>query len=264
MQSNATLAKSGQAETAVLLLTVEDSGPGMEAAELEQLFLPFSRMNRDGATAQGVGLGLALCRGLAEALGGVLHAQSKPAVGNTFTLEVPLRAVGPVPPRHSDQPKTPLEPGGMAVHFAAEHPLRILIAEDNSVNARVYTLMLGRLGYTASLACDGEQAVLVQHRLDADVILMDLPMPHLDGLEATRRLRSSTTGSPIGQRRPWIIAMTANNQASDRAAAMASGMDDFLTKPMVLDDLANALRHAHEALQVPGSEAPEASDASGF
>ncbi|MFQ6537334.1 MULTISPECIES: hybrid sensor histidine kinase/response regulator [Aphanothece] len=263
---NATPAESDQPEATALLLAVEDSGPGMAPEALEQLFQPFGQLNGDGATTtrtqQGAGLGLALCRGLAEALGGVLRVRSTPAAGTTFTLELPLRPSDPAPQRHPDQPSTALEPGRTARPLAVGHPLRILIAEDNSVNARVCTLMLERLGYTASLACDGEQAVLLQGRLDPDVILMDLRMPHLDGLEATRRIRASGAASPeqpSRRRRPWIIAMTANTQSSDREAAMASGMDDFLTKPMVLDDLATALSHAHGALAMPEALAvPEA------
>jgi CheY-like chemotaxis protein len=260
VQINASLAESPRAEETDLVLTVADSGPGMAAEALEQVFEPFGRVHGDGATTarthQGAGLGLALCRGLAEALGGVLRVNSTPEVGSTFTLELPLRTAGPGAQRHEHQPRTALEPDRTAGPFATEHPLRILIAEDNSVNARVCALMLERLGYTASLACDGAEAVLLQGRLDPDVILMDLRMPHLDGLEATRRIRASGAAppeQPSGQRRPWIIAMTANTQATDRAEAMASGMDDFLTKPMLLDDLAKALRHAHEALQMPES-----------
>jgi CheY-like chemotaxis protein len=134
--------------------------------------------------------------------------------------------------------------------LARRHPLRILIAEDNAVNARVCQLMLQRLGYRASLARDGEEAVTAQASLDPDLILMDLRMPGVDGLEATRRIRARPQGEgPPGGRRPWIIAMTANTLASDRTAAFDSGMDDFLAKPLLLESLSSALCRAHGELQ---------------
>jgi CheY-like chemotaxis protein/anti-sigma regulatory factor (Ser/Thr protein kinase) len=128
--------------------------------------------------------------------------------------------------------------------FASRHPLRILVAEDNIVNRRVCELMLRRLGYSAEFVDDGIEVVEVQRRLDPDVILMDLSMPGLDGLTATRRIRSHQAKP----HRPWIVAVTAHAMPGDRSLAFESGMDDFLSKPLDESALAQALQRGHAAL----------------
>jgi CheY-like chemotaxis protein len=128
--------------------------------------------------------------------------------------------------------------------FARLHPLRILVAEDNIVNRRVCDLMLRRLGYSAEFVGDGIEVVEVQRRLDPDVILMDLSMPGLDGLTATRRIRSHQPKP----HRPWIVAVTAHAMPGDRSLAFESGMDDFLSKPIDESALVQALKRGHAAL----------------
>ena len=128
--------------------------------------------------------------------------------------------------------------------FARLHPLRILVAEDNIVNRRVCDLMLRRLGYSAEFVGDGIEVVEVQRRLDPDVILMDLSMPGLDGLTATRQIRSHQPKP----HRPWIVAVTAHAMPGDRSLAFESGMDDFLSKPIDESALVQALKRGHAAL----------------
>jgi signal transduction histidine kinase/DNA-binding response OmpR family regulator len=120
----------------------------------------------------------------------------------------------------------------------AERQLRILLAEDNQVNQHVATLMLGKLGYRVDLAANGAEAVDAVHRARYDVVLMDVQMPVLDGLDATRRIRAELPPD----RQPHIIALTASVLIEDRAACRAVGMDDYLTKPIRLNDLASALQ----------------------
>ena len=132
-----------------------------------------------------------------------------------------------------------------------EVPLRILLAEDNPVNQRVATLLLGELGYEAAVVGNGQQAVqtvahAAQRGQPFDVVLMDIQMPVMDGLEATRRLCSRY---PEAARRPWIIALTANALEGDRERCLAQGMDDYLTKPIRPEALAWSLRQAGAALQ---------------
>ncbi len=234
-----------------LEIAVQDSGQGLDRQTIERLFQPFAQV--DGSTSrlqEGAGMGLALCRGLVEVLGGELGVESTPELGSRFTLKLPLQktvaGTAPQPwPQGDGEETVPADN-----RKGRDRPLQILMAEDNSVNARVCLLMLERLGYTARVARDGEQAVELQARHDPDVILMDLRMPHLDGLEATRRIRADRTSVAGGATpRPWIIAMTANSQARDRGEALESGMNDFLTKPMTLASLAQALERAHRALQ---------------
>jgi PAS domain S-box-containing protein len=117
-------------------------------------------------------------------------------------------------------------------------PIRILLAEDNAVNQRVALLVLQKLGYRADVAADGREAVEAVERQPYDVILMDVQMPEMDGLEATRVIRERW---PEGERRPRIIAMTAGATEDDRRATLEAGMDDFVSKPIRQEELAAAL-----------------------
>lgn len=146
--------------------------------------------------------------------------------------------------------------------MAERHPLRILVAEDNAVNQQLVMLMLQRLGYRADLAGNGAEAVDAVRRQPYDVVLMDVQMPEMDGLEATRHIREETDASE----RPRIIAMTANAMAGDREECLERGMDDYLTKPLDLAALASALQRtisrqgigeaADEAVAMDQAEAP--------
>ncbi len=215
-----------------LLFRVRDTGPGISPFTRETLFQPFSQ--GDGSSTRphgGTGLGLAICHHLVVAMGGGIEVESEPGQGCLFTVSLPVMV--------------PAEPEPAEASFADSHPLRILLAEDNRVNARVCELMLQRLGYGVSVACDGEEALEQQRSLDPDIILMDLRMPKLDGFDATRRIREQ------GDRgaRPWIVAVTANIRESDRAQALASGMDDFIGKPIRVETLQGALSRAYAAVQ---------------
>ncbi|MFN3196787.1 MAG: response regulator [Bradymonadia bacterium] len=122
------------------------------------------------------------------------------------------------------------------------HPLRILLAEDNVVNQKVALKMLSRMGYRADLAANGEEVVIAVQRQTYDVILMDVQMPELDGIEATKKIQ--TMLHPDKQ--PYIVAMTANAMAGDRDKYLKAGMDDYVTKPVKMDRLSAALRRSLE------------------
>jgi CheY-like chemotaxis protein/HPt (histidine-containing phosphotransfer) domain-containing protein len=127
-------------------------------------------------------------------------------------------------------------------------PLRILVAEDNAINQKVALLLLRQLGYAADVAADGEETLAALRRQRYDVILMDVQMPGMDGLEATRRIRDEWPA----EERPRIIAMTANALRDDREGCLAAGMDDYLSKPVLLEDLRAALsRGVRAAVPVP-------------
>ncbi|MCC6552271.1 MAG: response regulator [Polyangiaceae bacterium] len=139
-------------------------------------------------------------------------------------------------PDPSSRPAPPsLDPG-----LAARRPLSILLVEDNTVNQRVALAVLARMGYRADLAANGLEVLAALRRQSYDVILMDVQMPEMDGLEATRRLREELPP----ERRPWIIAMTANAMESDRHACIHAGMDDYLPKPIRPAALTEALTRA--------------------
>ena len=121
--------------------------------------------------------------------------------------------------------------------MAERHPLRILLAEDNVVNQKLALRILQRMGYRADLASNGIEAIESVQRQTYDVVLMDVQMPEMDGLEAARRI--CKRWGP--EERPRIVAMTANAMQGDRDMCLAAGMDDYLTKPIRVDRLVEAL-----------------------
>jgi CheY-like chemotaxis protein len=128
----------------------------------------------------------------------------------------------------------------MDPEMATRHPLRILLAEDNVVNQKLALRLLQQMGYRADLASNGIEAVESVARQTYDVVLMDVQMPEMDGLEASRRITAALPAS----RRPRIVAMTANAMQGDREMCMAAGMDDYVAKPIRVDQLVEALSQA--------------------
>jgi CheY-like chemotaxis protein len=126
--------------------------------------------------------------------------------------------------------------------LAERHPLRILIAEDNLVNQKVTRKQLKRLGYRADVVASGAETVKALQRQAYDVVLMDVNMPEMDGLEATREIRGGATGAE-----PYIIAMTASAMEQDRERCLAAGMNDYVAKPVEPNALADALQRASNA-----------------
>lgn len=211
---------------------VSDTGIGIATDKLDRLFRPFSQV--DGSTTRtygGTGLGLAISQRLVSAMGGRIEVDSTPGAGSTFRFRLPL-------------PVTQAAPAGTAKDSGMDTDLRrlnVLIAEDNEVNRLLLLRLLERLGIRAELACDGVEAVSRCGLQSFDVVLMDMAMPGMDGLEATRLIRS------CGMHQPRIIALTANAFESDRLACLEAGMDDFLAKPIDARQLAAKLAQA-----VPG------------
>jgi CheY-like chemotaxis protein len=126
--------------------------------------------------------------------------------------------------------------------MASRHPLRILLAEDNVVNQKLALRLLSQMGYRADLASNGIEAIESVERQTYDVVLMDVQMPEMDGLEASRRI----TARWAADKRPRIVAMTANAMAGDRELCMQAGMDDYVTKPIRVEALVQALFQAHQ------------------
>jgi CheY-like chemotaxis protein/HPt (histidine-containing phosphotransfer) domain-containing protein len=140
--------------------------------------------------------------------------------------------------------------------LAGRLPLRILVAEDNSVNQRVALLLLEQLGYSADVAANGYEVLAALHRQPYDVVLMDVQMPDMDGLEATRRIQAEW---PEAQR-PRVVAMTASALVADRNACLSAGMDGFLSKPILIRELQAALRNV-AVRPAPAAPAPVAAPA---
>ena len=222
-------------ENSTLHFTVKDSGIGLTPEGMVRLFRSFSQA--DSSTTRkygGTGLGLVISKRLAEIMGGTMSAHSDGAgKGCTFSFHITAESVAGAASTIARQAaKAVLDP-----EMATRHPLRILLAEDNLVNQKLAMRLLQQMGYSADLASNGIEAIESIERQPYDVVLMDVQMPEMDGLEASRRI----TAKYKPQGRPRIVAMTANAMQGDREACLAAGMDDYVTKPIRVDALVQAL-----------------------
>ena len=217
-----------------LHFAVKDSGIGLTAEGIGKLFQSFSQA--DASTTRkygGTGLGLVISKRLAEIMGGTMAVQSEGAgKGSTFRFHIKAEAIAASAPSAKPAAKAALDP-----QMATRHPLRILLAEDNLVNQKLALRLLGQMGYSADVVVNGQQAVDRIEQQRYDVVLMDVQMPEMDGLEASRRI---TAKWKPGER-PRIVAMTANAMQGDREECLAAGMDDYVTKPIRVDALVEAL-----------------------
>jgi signal transduction histidine kinase len=213
-----------------LRFEVRDTGIGMDTASQARLFQPFGQAD-DSTTRRfgGTGLGLTIARELVTLLGGNIGFHSALGVGTTFwfTLDV----------HRDDSPVSAATLDESSATLAVRTPgMRVLMAEDNPVNATIVGAMLDSLGVEHQCAGNGQQ-VLDRIRESAwDLVLMDCQMPVLDGYEATRRIRAAGTVARSGRPLP-VVALTANAFEEDRQRCMEAGMDGFLTKPVTLDSL---------------------------
>ncbi len=223
--------RQAQDDREQLVFTVRDSGIGLSEEGLGKLFRSFSQA--DSSTTRkygGTGLGLAISKRLAELMGGSMSAESA-GLGRGSMFRFSIRAPEASVPRPS-QASPAMDPG-----MAERHPLRILLAEDNVVNQKLALRLLQQMGYRADLASNGIEAIESIERQPYDVVLMDVQMPEMDGLEAARQIAQRWPA----EGRPRIVAMTANAMQGDREACLAAGMDDYLTKPIRVDALVEAL-----------------------
>jgi PAS domain S-box-containing protein len=214
-----------------LRVEVRDTGIGIAAEQLPRVFEAFRQ--GDGSITRrygGTGLGLAISRKLSEAMGGVLSVTSRDGEGSCFVAELPLvEATKDLPPRPSAD-----------VGPTAHRPLLVLMAEDNAINALVVRKLLEREGHGVVHVTSGVGAVEATSRQAFDLVLMDMQMPELDGLEATRQIRERERR--LGGHLP-ICALTANAMKGDIERCHQAGMDDYLTKPVELAVLRRKLRH---------------------
>ena len=217
----------------VLHFAVEDSGIGLSAEGIARLFQRYGQAESSTTRRYGgTGLGLVVSKTLAELMGGTLSVESA-GLGHGSTFRFSIRAPAAVLPVAERAPATAMPDAGMT----GRHPLRILLAEDNAVNQKLAMRLLLKMGYRADLASTGIEAIESVARQTYDVVLMDVQMPEMDGLEATRRIVARW---PDGAR-PRIVAMTANAMQGDRETCLAAGMDDYVVKPIRFEALAEAL-----------------------
>jgi len=248
--------ESAPAGSLRLAFSVRDSGIGLSAEQQSSLFQPFTQADRSTTRRfGGTGLGLSIARRLVELMGGTIKVSSQPGLGSTFSFDIcvapgtvvqePAQAIDPI------QKRLPGKKSALRDIFASRR-VRILVADDVVTNQQVALGMMKTMGLSADAVANGAEAIEALSRIPYDLVLMDVQMPHVDGLEATRSIRASEN------RRTPIIAATAGAMQSERDECLASGMDDFLAKPIVPQALADILTKWLPAHTEP-SDTPDAS-----
>ena len=221
-----------------LLFAVKDTGIGIPKERYDRLFKPFSQV--DSSTTRnygGTGLGLAIAHRLTELMGGEMWVDSEVGVGSTFSFTISTVASQPVIAASKPKNNSLFD-----INFALKFPLKILLAEDNIVNQKVATRYLNRLGYEVDVVNNGLEVLAALQNQTYDVILMDVHMPEMDGITATQTI---TTEFP---HKPWIIALTANALQGDRDIYLQAGMNDYMSKPLKVEDLIQALETASNSI----------------
>jgi CheY-like chemotaxis protein len=219
--------------------SVRDTGIGMDARRQEEIFKPFAQA--DSSTARrfgGTGLGLSISKALVELMGGEITLTSEEGKGSEFVFSVELATCESAGEGDAAQSQAGIQ------SFEGK---TVLVVEDNEVNREIADVLLSDMGLTLEFAGNGEEAVAVFLEKDYDLIFMDIRMPIMDGLEATRRIRDieqersrATTGLPCPKRVP-IIAMTANAMMEDREASKEAGMDGHISKPIDVAEIRTVL-----------------------
>jgi PAS domain S-box-containing protein len=218
--------------TGTLWLEVADSGSGIAPADIEKLFEPFQQVGADRYKSQGTGLGLAISRRLAQAMGGSLQVDSTLGQGSVFRVEIPATDV-------SSQAETRATPRHRQVitgyrRIRGGGPLRILVVDDLPDNRQIVRQLLEPLGFAVMEAENAQECLEMARNTPSDAILMDLRMPGMDGLQATRALREQGSGSPV-------IALSASTFAEDHEASRQAGCVAHLSKPLRLAELLDVL-----------------------
>ena len=209
---------------------VSDNGIGIKAEDLERIFESFVQAGANLMRSQGTGLGLPISRNIVQLMGGTLNVKSKINEGSEFSFNIPLAFGKPM--ELNSVPET-------SFHF---ENVQILLAEDHPINAEIAIEILNMKGMKVEHAKDGVEAVeLFEQNAPGhfDLILMDMRMPNMGGLEATKTIRAS--GHPDAAKIP-IIALTANSFQEDKDMAKEAGMNDFLSKPLEIDLLYTVLQ----------------------
>ena len=234
-----------------LKISVTDTGIGVPSDKLPLLFQKFSQV--DSSTTRqfgGTGLGLAICRELAQLMGGNVWAESIQGVGSTFFVSVPLRRI-------STSTRAAAAQGAPHASAAEMSALRILAAEDNATNQLVLKTVISTFGLDVDIVPDGQKAVEAWAGGGYDLILMDIQMPVMDGITATREIRAAEART--GRRRIPIIALSANAMVHQVNEYLSAGMDMHVAKPIQLAKLHNALERvlseAEAESQAPAKDA---------
>jgi CheY-like chemotaxis protein len=227
-----------------LRFEVTDTGAGMSPAVLARLFRDFSQGDASiGRKYGGTGLGLSISRRLCRMMGGDLEAESVEGSGSTFVGSIEAPAVTARVETADAETQTELP------------QLRILAVDDNASNRAVIEALLHALGLSVTLACDGADALNILRSVPTDLVLMDINMPVMNGLEALAAIRSGTAGDPCVR----VVALTAEAMAGDGERYVAQGFDGHLSKPIQPTALVETLVEAVQSLSLSGGKPVQAS-----
>ncbi|BBC25644.1 MASE1 domain-containing protein [Pseudanabaena sp. ABRG5-3] len=228
-----------------LKFEIEDSGIGIDSSKLESIFLPFEQAGESNFKNQGTGLGLSISQRIADMMGGKITVNSRRGIGSVFLFTVSLQVPKLILTTPQNDVLEVSQPSYFEQNLAQKFPLKILIAEDNIVNQKVACKILNRLGYEEiDIAVNGIEVLETLRKHTYDVILMDVQMPEIDGIEVTKQIVND-----LGlENKPYIIAVTANAMDADRELCLAAGMNDYVSKPVNVNLLVEALlRSQHSA-----------------
>jgi CheY-like chemotaxis protein len=209
---------------------VKDTGVGIEEDKLNMIFQRFKQ--EDGSITRvygGTGLGLSICQELVELMNGYIYVDSKKGEGSVFSVKIPLEVT-------SKKKKN----AQCHEHIQTKHKLKVLIAEDDLVNQKIVQKMVESLGHDASVVSNGLQAVEACKKDKFDVVLMDMQMPVLNGIDATKKIRQYEQEND--QRKIPILALTANALAQHKKMCFEAGMTGYFTKPVTMNSIEEMLK----------------------
>ncbi|MEI6444334.1 MAG: ATP-binding protein [Nostocales cyanobacterium ELA583] len=249
---SAAISKKWENQDLELMISVQDTGIGIDSSRLNKLFQPFTQAdNSISRKYGGTGLGLAISKSLVKLMGGTIWVESRGEIGGN----PPLNWISKTKNDHlqgSTFHFTFITKAGLVCDLISGNTsddlpkkatsvpssITVLLAEDNKVNQKVALYSLKKIGYSADIANNGVEVLEMLEKQSYDVILMDMQMPEMDGITATRIIRQSLNPQP------WIIAITANILEEDRHACFNAGMNDFMTKPIRVEELAAVIEKA--------------------
>ena len=245
----AVAAQIGVATGGGLRIVVTDTGVGISAEKLPSLFEKFTQAD-NSATRRfgGTGLGLAICRELTQMMGGAISVQSVEGEGSTFTVELPLARGRPATLQVIEPPQG-----------SEDGDLRLLAAEDNPTNQQVLAAVLGSLGIEVHIVPNGKEVVEAWRVGNYDLILMDIQMPVMDGIDASAEIRKAEAEQ--GRRRTPIVALTANALSHQIEEYLAAGMDAHVAKPIEIAKLYDAISTVLNAAATSGAQTLSAASA---
>gem|GEM_PF-6282342 len=228
--------------TANIVVHVKDTGIGINEENLKNIFNPFNQGDSSNTRKYGgTGLGLTIVKRIVNIMGGRIEVNSKEKVGSIFTVIIPMKLGKPDELDLTTRAKKSRSP-----HIHELKRISLLLTEDNEVNLKLTHIILKKLGIRADTAHNGNEAINMLKQKDYDIILMDIQMPVMDGTTATQIIRNEFPS----EKQPYIIAMTAHAMSSDAERFLQAGMNDYISKPVKINLLKDALYKACESTQV--------------